>query len=63
MPCPVRFAKIFRFVPDPNHFISSAIPPHTEGRFAIVTDVRRDAMDAAVSLTNGTDADGEVVWS
>jgi hypothetical protein len=39
LPCPVPFAKIFRFVPDPNHFISPAVPPHTEGRFAIVTDV------------------------
>jgi hypothetical protein len=30
--------------------ISAAIPPHTEGRFAIVTDVRvRDAVDAAAS--------------
>jgi len=35
----------------------------SEGRFAIVTDVRRDAVDVAVSLTNGTQADGEVVWS
>ena len=43
--------------------ISIAVPPHTEGRFAIVTNVRRDAVDVAVSLTNGTQADGEVVWS
>jgi hypothetical protein len=35
----------------------------TEGRLAIVTDAGRDAVDAAVSLTNGTNADGEVVWS
>jgi hypothetical protein len=34
-----------------------------EGRFAIVTDVRRDAVDADAPLTNGADADGEVVWS
>jgi hypothetical protein len=34
-----------------------------EGRFAIVTDVRRDAVDADALLTNGADADGEVVWS
>jgi hypothetical protein len=41
------------------------LPPSrpTEGRFAIVTDAGRDAVDAAVSLTNGTQADGEVVWS
>jgi hypothetical protein len=34
-----------------------------EGRFAIVTNVRRDAMDADAPLTNGAEADGEVVWS
>ena len=43
----------FRFAP-------SRLP---EGRFAIVTDVRRDAVDADAPLTNGTEADGEVVWS
>jgi hypothetical protein len=35
----------------------------TEGRLAIVTDAGRDAVDVAVSLTNGAKADGEVVWS
>ena len=41
------------------------IPPSRliEGRFAIVTDVRRDAVDADAPLTNGAEADGEVVWS
>ena len=34
-----------------------------EGRIAIVTDAGRDAVDADVLLTNGTEADGEVVWS
>ena len=34
-----------------------------EGRFAIVTSVRRDAVDADAPLTNGAEADGEVVWS
>ena len=34
-----------------------------EGRLAIVTDAGRDAVDAEVPITNGTDADGEVVWS
>jgi hypothetical protein len=34
-----------------------------EGRFAIVTNAGRDAMDADVLLTNSTEADGEVVWS
>jgi hypothetical protein len=35
----------------------------TEGRIAIVTDAGRDAVDAEVPITNGIDADGEVVWS
>jgi hypothetical protein len=35
----------------------------TEGRFAIVTDAGRDAVDAMALLTNGADADGEDVWS
>jgi hypothetical protein len=34
-----------------------------EGRFAIVTDVRRDAVDADALLTRAPEADGEVVWS
>jgi len=38
-------------------------PVPIEGRFAIVTNAGRDAVDVAVSLTNGTQADGEVVWS
>jgi hypothetical protein len=39
-------------------------PSHpSEGRIAIVTNAGRDAVDVAVSLTNGTEADGEVVWS
>jgi hypothetical protein len=35
----------------------------TEGRLAIVTDAGRDAVDAVAPLTNGAEADGEVVWS
>jgi hypothetical protein len=34
-----------------------------EGRFAIVTDAGRDAMDADAPITNGAEADGEGVWS
>jgi hypothetical protein len=34
-----------------------------EGRIAIVTDAGRDAVDADALLTNGAEADGEVVWS
>jgi hypothetical protein len=37
--------------------------PSQQGRFAIVTDVGRDAMDADALLTNSAEADGEVVWS
>jgi len=43
--------------------ISPAVSSHSEGRIAIVTSAGRDAMDAAVSLTNDTKADGEGVWS
>jgi hypothetical protein len=37
---PVQFpsAKIFSFTFDPNHFYILAIPAHTKGRFAIVTN-------------------------
>ena len=35
----------------------------TEGRLAIVTNAGRDAVDAKTALTNGANADGEVVWS
>jgi hypothetical protein len=67
--CPAPFAKIFPFRPDPNHFTNPAIPSHTEGRFAIVTDVGagcggRDSVRRANSArTNDAFADGEVVWS
>jgi hypothetical protein len=38
-------------------------PVPLEGRFAIVTDAGRDAVDADAPITNGADADGEGVWS
>jgi hypothetical protein len=61
--CPAPFAKIFLFSSDPNHFTYLCrLVPH-EGRLAIVTDAGRDAVDADVLLTSGTDADGQVVWS
>jgi hypothetical protein len=47
----------------PNQFYIPRRPASLEGRFAIVTDVRRDAVDADALLTNGAEADGEVVWS
>jgi hypothetical protein len=60
---PVPPQKIFRFAPDPNqlHIVSRPVP--NEGRFAIVTNVRRDAVDALTLVTNSAKADGEVVWS
>jgi hypothetical protein len=42
--------------------LSHAVPSHLEGRLAIVTDAGRDAVDADVPMTNGTDADGEGAW-
>jgi hypothetical protein len=54
-----------KYFPSPPTQIKSIFAPScpTEGRLAIVTDAGRDAVDVAVSLTNGTQADGEVVWS
>ena len=55
--------KYFRFTADPNHLhIRFRLVP-LEGRIAIVTDAGRDAVDADVLLTSGTEVDGEVVWS
>ena len=41
----------------------SPIPPGQEGRFAVVTNVGRDAMDVSGALTNAAGTDGEGVWS
>ena len=43
--------------------ISRTVSSHSEGRLAIVTDAGRDAVDADAPITNGVEADGEVVWS
>jgi hypothetical protein len=55
----------FRFAFTPNHTYKSGHPaPYTKGRFAIVTDVGRGAVDAkARGGRNALDADGEAVWS
>ena len=50
--------KYFCFFEDTNQCISVAIPSHTEGRLAIVTNAGRDAVDADAPITNGADADG-----
>jgi hypothetical protein len=39
------------------------VPSRQEGRLAIVTNVRRDAMDAKARATSAAEADCEVVWS
>jgi hypothetical protein len=58
-PCPQKYSC----------FISPQItgvwlPSRPErGALAIVTNVGRDAVDADALLTNGAEADGEVVWS
>jgi hypothetical protein len=43
--------------------ISAPVSSHHKGRIAIVTDAGRDAVDADVLLTSGTEADGQIVWS
>jgi hypothetical protein len=46
------------------NFLISGIPSHTEGRFAIVTDVGGGTRWTLTALlTSALDADGEVVWS
>jgi hypothetical protein len=63
--CPALCQKIFHFACRANHLYKLA-PSRliSEGRFAIVTDVERGMRwTRAAPLTNGADADGEVVWS
>jgi hypothetical protein len=62
--CPDPRAEIFRFSPPSIGGFFRIVPPHTEGRFAIVTNVRRDAMDAGGAADESAGlADGEVAWS
>jgi hypothetical protein len=56
----IKNIPIFRSTKSLLYLLSSRPP---EGRFAIVTDAGRDAVDADALLTNGAEADGEVVWS
>jgi hypothetical protein len=46
LPCPVLSAKRNRFAFSPNQTYDSRVPLLHKGRFAIVTNARRDAMDA-----------------
>ena len=61
--CPPPFAKIFAFLSKANHFISHAVSSHQRG--VSRSSRTRDGMrwTRLVLLTNGADADGEVVWS
>jgi hypothetical protein len=61
--CPDLLAKIFRFAISANHFYILHRPVPQRGVSRSSRTLERDAMDAAVSLTNDTKADGEVVWS
>jgi hypothetical protein len=63
LPVQSHLQKHFPSPPTQITSISLAVPSHSEGRIAIVTDAGRDAVDAAALLTNGAGADGEVVWS
>jgi hypothetical protein len=46
-----------------NQSISFAIPSHSEGRFADVTDAGRVAVDVAARETGTPAAYGEIVWA
>ena len=52
----------FRLPTDPNQFTDSHRPVPQRGVAQRHQRWERDAVDAAVPLTNGADADGEVVW-
>jgi hypothetical protein len=59
-------AKMLAILAQPrraNQRHNSARLTADEGRFAIVTNVRWDAVDAEVTTTSVTEAYGEVVWS
>ena len=53
----------YRLTPSDFRIIVPPSRSFQKGRLAIVTDAERDAVDADAPLTNGAEADGEVVWS
>ena len=61
--CQAPPIKIFWFSEGPNQIYIRRVPFLPKGRLAIVTDAERDAVDVDAPLTNGAEADGEVVWS
>jgi hypothetical protein len=56
--------KIFRFTERVKQLYVRRCPVPLKGALARSSrTLERDAVDADVPLTNGTEADGEVVWS
>ena len=56
--------KIFPLPPSGKSPLQARpVPTRQEGRSRSSRNAGRDAVDADVPLTNGTEADGEVVWS
>jgi len=63
MICPVQSYLQKHFRSSPKQITSLVAPSRpTKGAAPIVTNAGRDAVDAKAALTNGADADGEVVW-
>jgi hypothetical protein len=63
LPVQPLLQKYFLFAPNPNHFTYYCRLVPFEGRLAIVTDAGRDAVDVDAPITNGAEADGEIVRS
>ena len=61
LPVQPHLQKYFCFGPRQISSLIRAVPSQERG-VAHVTNVGRDAVDAAAPLTNGAGADGEVVW-
>jgi hypothetical protein len=55
-------SKNISVFPKSNHLYSSCVLPD-RGALRNVINAGRDAVDADAPLTNGAEADGEVVWS
>src|SRR6266403_4162947 len=60
--CQAPFAKIFLFFSDPNQFTDSPRPVPTRGALRTSPTWGRMRWTRLAHLTNGADADGEVVW-
>jgi hypothetical protein len=58
-----HFKKLFRFAADPNHLISLAVSSHQRGGSRSSRTRGGMQWTQAAPLTNGAEADGEVVWS